>query len=384
MQRGIRMNRSQPLFAAIVLMVGSFAPHVQAELPQPTLTPLHVTADLNLGESQEVTLTNGKKVTLKVLDLAEQRDSLRGAVRKAEVKVLVDGKEVTLVSANYRLPVTVGEVQIDCPVTSGYTQQRRRRPAGSILGGWRRMPACGSGRPVRPGSIPGHFSIRRSSAGSPATRRWPTSRSTSTAARSRGRSEHLLPLRPRYRRRRGAGRRGRRDRRPGRLGRQGSPAGLRGHAGLAALRRGLPARRPRLVLSLQPPAHDRAGHSSRAARSSCGQTLGLLGKEGGSGGWSHLHFDISGRQPSGKWGIIDGYAFLWEAYLREHKPQAARRRPAAPLRRRGRKGDARRQPFVVGRGSIASYEWTLHRRHRRQDADGRADATPSRASTARS
>jgi len=52
-----------------------------------------------------------------------------------------------------------------------------------------------------------------------------------------------------------------------------------------------------------------------------GQKLGLLGKEGGSGGWSHLHFDISSRQPSGKWGIIDGYAFLWEAYLREHKPQ---------------------------------------------------------------
>ena len=66
-----------------------------AELPQPILTPLHVTADLNLGESQEVTLTNGKKVTLKVLDLAEQRDSLRGAVRKAEVKVLVDGKAAT-------------------------------------------------------------------------------------------------------------------------------------------------------------------------------------------------------------------------------------------------------------------------------------------------
>src|SRR6187397_9180 len=52
-----------------------------------------------------------------------------------------------------------------------------------------------------------------------------------------------------------------------------------------------------------------------------GEKLGLLGKEGGSGGWSHLHFDISGRQPSGKWGIIEGYAFLWESYQREHKPK---------------------------------------------------------------
>src|SRR5688572_19810242 len=82
-----------------------FTPLARAELPIPKLAPLHVTADVNLGESQEVTLAGGKKVTVKVLDLMEQRDSLRGAVRKAEVKVLVDGKEVTLVSANYRLPV---------------------------------------------------------------------------------------------------------------------------------------------------------------------------------------------------------------------------------------------------------------------------------------
>jgi murein DD-endopeptidase MepM/ murein hydrolase activator NlpD len=41
-----------------------------------------------------------------------------------------------------------------------------------------------------------------------------------------------------------------------------------------------------------------------------GQRLGLLGKEGGSGGWPHLHFDIAGWQPSGKWGIIEGYALV--------------------------------------------------------------------------
>ena len=52
-----------------------------------------------------------------------------------------------------------------------------------------------------------------------------------------------------------------------------------------------------------------------------GQKIGVLGKEGSSGGWSHLHFDIKSRQPSGKWGIQEGYAFLWEAYLREHRPQ---------------------------------------------------------------
>ncbi len=51
-----------------------------------------------------------------------------------------------------------------------------------------------------------------------------------------------------------------------------------------------------------------------------GQPIGMLGKEGGSGGWSHLHFEITGRQPSGAWGTVEGYAFLWQAYLREHDP----------------------------------------------------------------
>jgi PKD domain len=47
----------------------------------------------------------------------------------------------------------------------------------------------------------------------------------------------------------------------------------------------------------------------------------VLGKEGGSGGWSHLHYDITSRQPSGLWGIQEGYAFIWEAYQRKHAPK---------------------------------------------------------------
>src|SRR5258708_27379612 len=52
-----------------------------------------------------------------------------------------------------------------------------------------------------------------------------------------------------------------------------------------------------------------------------GQKVGVLGKEGGSGGWSHLHYDITSRQPSGLWGIQEGYAFLWEAYQRQYAPK---------------------------------------------------------------
>ena len=51
-----------------------------------------------------------------------------------------------------------------------------------------------------------------------------------------------------------------------------------------------------------------------------GQRLGVLGKEGRRGGWSHQHFEIKSRQPSGKWGTQEGYAFLWQAALREFHP----------------------------------------------------------------
>ena len=56
------------------------------------------------------------------------------------------------------------------------------------------------------------------------------------------------------------------------------------------------------------------------ARVAMGQPIGVLGKEGASGGWSHLHFGIVSRQPSGKWGTQEAYAFAWEAYVREQKP----------------------------------------------------------------
>lgn len=67
--------------------------------------------------------------------------------------------------------------------------------------------------------------------------------------------------------------------------------------------------------------HTIAASITPGAKVKMGQLVGLLGKEGGSGGWSHLHFDITGKQPSGKWGIIEGYAFLWEAYLQKHQPR---------------------------------------------------------------
>src|SRR5262249_9217479 len=110
-------------------------PQPPARQPEPALAPPVRTIDVNMGERQEVELVGGKKVAVKLLDLQETRDDLRQAVRRAEVQAEVDGQKVSLVSANYRLPVTVGPVQIDCPVTKGYRQNNSNGVAGEAAWG---------------------------------------------------------------------------------------------------------------------------------------------------------------------------------------------------------------------------------------------------------
>jgi murein DD-endopeptidase MepM/ murein hydrolase activator NlpD len=95
------------------------------------------------------------------------------------------------------------------------------------------------------------------------------------------------------------------------------------------------------------------------ARVKMGQKIGVLGKEGGSGGWSHLHFDITSRQPSGKWGIQEGYAFLWEAYRQQYQPKI---QAVARPHRVAWAGDTvsldGSRSWTAG-GRIVSYQWTF-------------------------
>jgi len=92
-----------------------------------------------------------------------------------------------------------------------------------------------------------------------------------------------------------------------------------------------------------------------------GDRIGLLGKEGGSGGWSHLHFDISAMQPSGRYGIVEGYAFIWQAYHQQYQtPLQAVARPhhftgiGQPVTL-----DGSLSWSVLGPKGISKYEWIL-------------------------
>jgi murein DD-endopeptidase MepM/ murein hydrolase activator NlpD len=311
------MNR--PSLLAVLALLGAALP-LPAQPPAPTLTPVVRTIDLNIGETQTVELANGKKVVVKLLALRETRDDFRNAVRRAEATVAVAGEKVALVSANYRLPVTVGGVQIDCPVTRGYRQNASRAVSGGEPWGLDKDVRLRLWPADSPLLKPDTFRY-------PARQRWfasATHMANEPCHVDGGENPVVKQIYYHY----GL-----------------DIGGAEAMVDVIAATDGLVVSSSKAVLpgykdTPVAPRYDvvyildqrgwyyRYSHlhtiSAKikpGARVKMGQLVGLLGKEGGSGGWSHLHFDIFARQPSGRWGVMEGYAFLWEAYLREYKPK---------------------------------------------------------------
>ncbi len=279
-----------------------------AESWPPAIEPLLRSVDLNIGESCDVKLSDGGTAAVKLLDLKETRDDLRQAVREARVTIEVNGQKATLTAGNYRLPVAVGGVQIDCAVTKGCVQAKLNPWALEKDARLRLWPA---GSPwIRPGTFL-----------YPANQRWFASLTQ-------------MANEPTY------------------VDGGESPAkkqiyyhwglDIGGAEGLTAVvaatdavvtTAGTETVKPADFPSAVEPRYDvvylrdgrgwyyRYSHLfsidpavKPGARVKMGQKVGVLGKEGGSGGWSHLHFDIVAPQPSGKFGILEGYAFIWQAY----------------------------------------------------------------------
>jgi hypothetical protein len=106
------------------------APAPQEQGPQ---TSLVRTVDLDVGQSQEIELTDGSRTRLKLLDLQETRDAWRNAVRESRVKIEINGVAATLTSAMYHLPVIVAGVQIDCPITRGLTENSSKQNVWGLV-----------------------------------------------------------------------------------------------------------------------------------------------------------------------------------------------------------------------------------------------------------
>lgn len=353
------LKRPRSLAVVLTAALGwSLAPRVtHAEPPAPTLKPPMVTIDLKVGEGTDVQLTDGRTVNVQLLDLQEQRDGVRGAVRRATVKVQVDGRTVELVSANYRLPVTVAGLRIDCPITAGYPRNSTQTTAkldpwgldkdarlrlwpaeGTLLNAgtfqypvkqaWFASATQMANEPVyvdggeKPGQGPVYYHYGLDIGG--AEGRIDVVAATDGLVVSVG--KEVLP------------------------GFEKTPVAPRYDVVYLLDERGWFYRYSHLHTI--DPALKTGGRVRR------GQPIGILGKEGGSGGWSHLHFDISGRQPSGKWGIIEGYAFLWEAFLQEHRPQLVAVARPHHFALTGERVTLDAQRSWSAEDKIAAYEWT--------------------------
>jgi murein DD-endopeptidase MepM/ murein hydrolase activator NlpD len=278
--------------------------------------PLFRTVDLDAGETEQVQLSDGKRATVKLISIGETRDKARSAIREAHAEVEINGSRATLSCGNYRLPVISGEVQADCTVTKAYYQNTdqdrwglekdarfRLWPAGSPF-----MPPGSMVYPVRQR----WFASRTQMANEPTYvdggERITAHKVYYHSGLDIGGAEGLVDVL---------------------AATDGEVVGL-GTAVLDKVKdnpsidheyndtiwvedeRGWYHRYTHLY-SFDPSV-------KLGGRVAMGQKIGTLGKEGGSGGWSHLHYEIIARQPSGKFGTQEGYAFLWEAYQRQYKP----------------------------------------------------------------
>jgi len=343
------MHTNQPI---IVLILSCLL--VPTPISAAAIEPLVHVVDLNVGETHEITLHNGYKATVTLIELNEKHDSVRNAVRMAQVKVKVNGQTVSLISSTYHLPTAIEGVQIDCPVTKGYIQNSSKANAWG-LDKDARLRLWPAGSPwIRPGTfiypvkqkwfasdtqmanvpcyvnacdIPGQKSIYYhyglDFGGSEGL--VVVIAATDGLVVSSG--DHILegyeetPVRPRY------------------------------DVVYILDNRGWYYRYSHLQMIATP--------VTPGKRVKIGQRIGLIGKEGGSGGWSHLHFGIKCRQPSGKWGTQNGYAFIWQAYLQQYNPEIIAVARPHNLAYTNEKVKLDASKSWCKTGHIANYEWTF-------------------------
>ena len=328
---------------------------MQVKPGYPTRTPLVRVVDLNVGESQEVELYNGKTATVKLLDVEESRDEVLSAVFDAKVKVEVNSLPVTLKAALYHLPTSVSDVQIDCTVTRGSVQHSHMDHWGLDKDARLRLWPAGS-----PLVAPGTFVY-------PAKQRWfacgVSMANEPVSPRSGGKLYYHAGL---------------------------DIGGAEGMVEVLSATDGLVVAAGGREMDLGPLPHppieahyanvwvldDRGWYCLYTHLASidlgvkvgqtveAGQRIGVLGKETDSGGWAHLHFEVKSLQPSGKWGTEEAYAFIHEAYQRQYASGTVAVAQPQYLAWTGQEVMLDGTRSWSETGVIARYDWTFTDRKR--------------------
>jgi murein DD-endopeptidase MepM/ murein hydrolase activator NlpD len=344
----IRFYRLVPLLLAALSGAGLGAADARSAAA-PVQTSLVRTVDLDLGETQSVTLSNGSTAVVKLLQVDVTREPVTRMLEDLTVSLEVNGERVTLRCGNYQLPVQAGGVQVDTTAVAPLT--------GDSNFDWWKLKKAARVRlwPANsPWIEPGTFLY-------PIKQRW--FGSTTWFSNE--------PV----------------SRRPGPNGKVYYHAGMdigaaEGLAEVVAATDGVlvsvgterapgtphPAAQPRYDVVYVVDGRGWAYRYSHldvidpalkpGGRVKMGQRLGYVGKHGSSGGWTHLHFHVESVQPSGEWGVQDSYAFLWQAYRAQYDPALIA--VARPHRSTQVGGvvtlDASRSWAKQG---VRSYKWTL-------------------------
>ena len=274
--------------------------------------------DLSLDEKVHVAVGT-QILSIQVKQIDTVFDPVRQAVRRSRVQVDVDNESVWLESGNYTLPVKVGALQIDCPVNRDYylntNEDRWALEKDARLRLW--LADC----PFFP-----DVAFRYPAA----DRRWLDNRSQA----GNEPTDDYLPFLKSIYYHSGVDFGGTKgidriiaavtgwvvladgevlpgyENTPARL--ENDISGFRRDVVFVQDERGWFYRYSHL--------HSIAPSIELGQRVWAGEPIGMLGNQGTSGGWSHLHFEIILIQPSGRWGTESAYPYLWEAYRDLMKP----------------------------------------------------------------
>ena len=314
--------------------------------------PIRVVAELDTGTSRDIMLSNGETVKLALLQVEVVRDSLRNAIRTARVTISVDGEQITLVSGNYHLPVTVGRIQIDCPVVKDYVSNSRRNIWALEKDARFRLWPEGS-----PYMAPGTFVY-------PVKQDWLASMSQSGNEPTYvDWGENLANKEIYYHEGHDIG------------GAEGLDEIVSATGGLVVSANGerlegyddFPGdiRKDVVYIANELGWYLRYSHLDSTdpaiqpgSRVNMGQRIGFMGKQGGSGGWVHLHFGMAHKEIStGNWGVEDAYPYVWEAFVNQYDPSLIAVARPHHLLWTGQAATLDGSKSRSMAGDIVSYEW---------------------------
>ena len=81
---------------------------------------------LDPGEKFAYRLRNGAERRVRLVSVAEEKDLVIGLIRRAQIEVEIDGKPVALVCAPYRMPTEIAGLRIQADTTSGWLAMPKR------------------------------------------------------------------------------------------------------------------------------------------------------------------------------------------------------------------------------------------------------------------